>query len=257
MEFVKVIYTKNIARIILNNPKKVNALSINMISKISKTLDNIRNNNNIKVVLISSVGEHFCAGHLLDEMIGKSIESYYEIFENCSIMMQKIRKLPQPVITSVQGIATAAGCQLVTASDITIASDTACFATPGIRIGLFCTTPAVPLVRVIGQRRAIEMLLTGRIISSREALQWGLINKVVSCNNLSDETEKIIHQIVDNTSSVALMLGKKAFYDQLTMNESEAYRIAVTTMTLNIMTDDAQNGIKCFIKKEKPKFLNK
>jgi enoyl-CoA hydratase/carnithine racemase len=165
--------------------------------------------------------------------------------------MRQLRELPQPVVAQVQGVATAAGCQLVAASDLAVASANARFATPGVRIGLFCSTPAVPLVRAVGRKRALEMLLTGRWVNAAEALEWGLVNKVVPVEDLAAETERLARQLA-RASPLTLALGKKTFYDQVERPEPEALKVATTNMALNLCMDDAQEGIRAFLAKRNP-----
>jgi enoyl-CoA hydratase/carnithine racemase len=203
------------------------------------------------VVLLGAAGKHFCAGHLLDEMVDRGAAAYRTIFENCTAMMTRLRELPQPVVAQVQGVSTAAGCQLVAASDLAVASASARFATPGVRLGLFCSTPAVPLVRAVGRKRALEMLLTGRWVSAAEALEWGLVNKVVAVEDLAAEAEKLARQVA-TASPLTLALGKKTFYDQLERPEPEAFKVATANMALNLCMEDAQQGIKAFLAKREP-----
>lgn len=204
-----------------------------------------------RVVLLSAAGKHFCAGHLLDEMQGRGPADYQRIFEGCTAMMASLRALPQPVVGQVQGVATAAGCQMVAACDLAVAAQSARFATPGVRIGLFCSTPAVPLVRAVGRKRALEMLLTGRWVGAQEACEWGLVNKVVPAEDLALEAEKLARQ-VGAASPLTLAMGKKVFYDQVDRPEPEAFNLATTAMALNLAMDDAQEGIKAFLEKREP-----
>jgi len=249
---IKLDCNDGIASLVLNRPEKINALSECMVDEIIQACNMIAvMSDEVRVVLLSAAGEHFCAGHLLDEMINRDPVDYHRIFENCIIMMNKLKKLPQPIIGQVQGIATAAGCQMVAICDLVIVSQDARFATPGIRIGLFCSTPAVPLVRVIGRRRAMEMLLTGRWVSAIEAYGWGLVNRVVAVSDLAVEAKKLALQIAA-ASPLTLAIGKKTFYNQLEWLESEAFKIAAANMALNLCMYDAQEGIKSFLEKRKP-----
>ncbi len=240
-----------LARLTLNRPAKVNALSEQMVGELTRACQIIAGHDQAKVVLLAAAGRHFCAGHLLDEMVGRSPADYQHIFDNCTVMMERLRGLPQPVIGQVQGVATAAGCQLVAACDLAVASQSARFATPGVRIGLFCHTPAVPLVRAVGRKRALEMLLTGRWVSAGEALEWGLVNRVVPTEDLAAEAEKLARQ-VGAASPLTLAMGKRSFYDQVERPEPEAFNLATRAMALNLAMDDAQEGIRAFLEKREP-----
>lgn len=244
-------FGEGLARLTLNRPQKVNALSETMVEELSRACDIISDQPEARVVLLDAAGKHFCAGHLLDEMVGRGAVDYRRIFENCTAMMNRLRGLPQPVVCQVQGVATAAGCQLVAASDLAVASQSARFATPGVRIGLFCSTPAVPLVRAVGRKRAMEMLLTGRWVSAAEACDWGLVNKVVPAEELAAEGLKMALQVAQ-ASPLTLALGKKTFHDQVERTEPEAFKVATANMALNLCMDDAQNGIRAFLEKREP-----
>lgn len=251
MAHEEILYTTKgpIGILTLNNPKKINALSIQMISEISDVLSSVSEDESIKVVIIRAAGKHFCAGHYLKEMVGNGIKEYKSIFDQCTKMMQLIHELPQPVIAQVQGIATAAGCQLVAWCDLAVAAEGSQFATPGVKIGLFCTTPMVAVTRAIGRKAAMEMLLTGRFFSAQEAKELGLINRVVSLANLEEETEKLAGQIAE-ASRFVLAIGKQGFYAQVDQSDSNAMQYAKHTITLNLEAVDAQNGIKAFLNKE-------
>ncbi|MGD9123734.1 MAG: enoyl-CoA hydratase [Desulfarculaceae bacterium] len=253
MDFKEIAYSleEGLARVVLNRPQKVNSLSELMVAELSQVLDHIAADPQARVVLLSAAGKHFCAGHLLDEMVDRSPAEYRRIFSNCTAMMTKLSRLPQPVVVQVQGVATAAGCQLVAACDLAVAADTARFATPGVKIGLFCGTPSVPLVRAVGRKRALEMLLTGRFVSASEAAEWGLVNKVTAPAELSDETEKLAREIAQ-ASPLTLTMGKQLFYEQVDRAEPEAYNLATSFMALNLTMEDAQEGIKAFIQKRQP-----
>jgi enoyl-CoA hydratase/carnithine racemase len=244
-------FDDGLARLTLNRPQKVNALSERMVAELGQACALIAAEPTARVVLLAAAGKHFCAGHLLDEMVGRGPADYRAIFEGCTAMMRSLRELPQPVVAQVQGVATAAGCQLVAASDLAVASASARFATPGMRIGLFCSTPAVPLVRAVGRKRALEMLLTGRWVSAAEALEWGLVNKVVPVEELAAEAEKLARQVAA-ASPLTLALGKKTFYDQVERPEPEAFKVATANMSLNLCMDDAQEGIRAFLDKRDP-----
>jgi enoyl-CoA hydratase/carnithine racemase len=235
----------------LNNPEKINALSKTMIGEIIHVLDAIDQDESIKVLVIRGAGKHFCAGHYLAEMINEGVKEYKYIFDQCSKMMQRIHEIPQPVIAQVQGIASAAGCQLVAWCDLAVAAENARFATPGVKIGLFCTTPMVAVARAIGRKAAMEMLLTGRYFPANEARDLGLINRVVPLKDLEAETESLALQIAD-ASRFVLALGKQGFYAQVDQTDSNAMHYAKHTITMNLSAEDAQNGIDAFLHKKTP-----
>ena len=240
----------------LNNPSKINALSKGMISELIHALEAIAADETIKVLVIRAAGKHFCAGHFLGEMINGDVSEYKFIFDQCNRMMQMIHDIPQPVIAQVQGIATAAGCQMVAWCDLAVAEEGARFATPGVKIGLFCTTPSVAVVRAIGRKAAMEMLLTGRYFPAHEAKALGLINRVVSFENLESETEALANQIAE-ASRFVLSVGKQGFYAQVDLSDNDAMDFAKQTMTMNLVAEDAQEGIQAFIEKRTPKWKNK
>jgi enoyl-CoA hydratase/carnithine racemase len=181
-------------------------------------------------------------------MTGRNINEYRHMYDVCTRLMEKIQRIPQPVIAEVQGIATAAGCQLVASCDLAVASDQAAFATPGVKIGLFCTTPMVPLSRAIGRKRALEMLLTGDLIDPATAADWGLINRVVPAAALTAETRKLAARIAD-ASSLVIGIGKQAYYTQIDLDQPKAYAYAKEVMTMNSLAADAQEGISAFLEK--------
>ena len=257
MAFEEVLYTTkdSLAILTLNNPKKINALSERMIGEIMTVLQMVSEDESIKVVIIQAAGKHFCAGHYLKEMVDRGVKDYKRIFDRCTQMMQMIHDLPQPVIAQVQGIATAAGCQLVAWCDLAIASEDAQFATPGVKIGLFCTTPMVAITRAIGRKAAMEMLLTGRFFSAAEAKDLGLVNRVVAPERLSTETEDLANQIAE-ASRFVLAIGKQGFYAQVDQTDNNAMHYAKHTITMNLEAVDAQNGIKAFLNKEEPSWQN-
>jgi enoyl-CoA hydratase/carnithine racemase len=239
-----------VAILTLSRPKRRNALSLEMMREILEGLDRIAGSP-ARVVVIAADGPVFCSGHDLTELTARSEEEYREIFEVCSRLMLRLHELPQPVIAEVQGIATAAGCQLVAACDLAVAADTAKFATPGVRIGLFCTTPMVPLVRAIGRKRAMEMLLTGDFIDAATAVEWGLINRAVPAPGLRDATLELSLKIA-SASAETLATGKRAFYDHVDRPEPAAYACAAEVMTANSLATDAQEGIAAFLGKRAP-----
>jgi enoyl-CoA hydratase/carnithine racemase len=235
----------------LNRPEKRNALSRTLLGGLRVFLSEIAADTSVRVVVLAGEGPVFCAGHDLGEMVGCSEDSYRELFELCSQVMQQLRGLPQPVIARVQGMATAAGCQLVAACDLAVAADNAAFATPGVKIGLFCTTPMVPLVRVIPPRAALEMLLTGKAISAQQALAWGLVNRVVPAEQLDDAVREFT-EAIRASSPLTVRIGKQAFYDQLALDEASAYERATEVMTRNAVCRDAQEGMSAFLAKRRP-----
>lgn len=254
MNFYEIQYSQEepLAFITLNRPEKVNSLSEKMIAELNGALDLVEAEEKVKVLVLGAAGKHFCAGHLLDEMIDKDPVDYQRIFANCTKMMERLRSLPQPVVALVQGVATAAGCQLAAACDLVVAAKNARFGTPGVKIGLFCSTPAVPLVRAIGPKRALEMLLTGRMVSAEEAQAWGLVNKVAEQPSLLWQEGRKLALNVARASSLTLAMGKSTFYSQVDLPENQAYDLAQRVMTLNLAMDDAQEGIKAFLNKKEP-----
>ena len=235
----------------LNNPQKINALSKTMIAEIIHALDEIAQDESIKVLVIRAAGKNFCAGHNLSEMVDGGVKEYKFVFDQCTRMMQMIHEIPQPVISQVQGIAAAAGCQLVAWCDLAVAEAGAQFATPGVKIGLFCTTPMVAITRAIGRKAALEMLLTGRYVPAAEAKALGLVNRVVPLENLDIETETLASQIAE-ASRFTLAIGKQGFYAQADQPDAAAMHYAKHTITMNLGSEDAQGGIEAFLKKQTP-----
>ncbi|MDR3556674.1 MAG: enoyl-CoA hydratase [Syntrophobacteraceae bacterium] len=244
-----------VAWLTLNRPEVRNALSLEMIGAISGALDRIAADDSVSVLVLRANGPAFCGGHDLSEMMRKrgNINEVREIFTACNKMMQKIHELPQPVIAQVHGVATAAGCQLVAACDLAVAETGARFSTPGVKIGIFCTTPMVPLVRVIGRRRAMEMLLSGRFVSAEEALGFGLVNKVVETEKLDSETRDWAMELA-KASPYVLALGKRAFYSQVDLDERSAYEYAKEVISMNCLAEDASEGMGAFLEKRKPEW---
>ena len=242
-----------VAILTLNNSEKRNPLSRAMLTALKEQLARIATDAAVRAVIIRSTGPAFSAGHDLREMAGASEQEHRALFELCSEVMEAIRKLPKPVIAEVQGIATAGGCQLVASCDLVVASENASFATPGVKIGLFCTTPAVPLARVVPTKKAMEMLLTGEPISAHEAERIGLVNRVVPIDRLHDETMNFARQII-SASADTLALGKRAFYQQLPLDFPAAYQFASGVMVENALAADAQEGIRAFLEKRPPQW---
>ncbi len=235
----------------LNRPEKRNALSLDTMREIIDRLTSFRKDSAGKVLVLRAEGPAFSSGHDLSEMVGRDAVFYRLIFDTCTEMMEAIRNLPQPVIAQVQGMATAAGCQLAATCDLAVAAEEARFATPGVRIGLFCHTPQVPLSRAIPPKKALEMLLTGQPISAAEALRLGLVNKVVPAERLTEETLALAKRIAE-ASPLILAMGKQSFYGQIELDEAGAYRYTKEIMSLNALTEDAQEGIRAFLAKRPP-----
>jgi enoyl-CoA hydratase/carnithine racemase len=241
----------HVAILTLNHPEKRNALSRAMLTALGHELTRIASEEQIRVVILRAEGPAFSAGHDLRELAGGTEEDYAALFALCSEVMEAIRKLPQPVIAQVHGIATAAGCQLVASCDLAVASEEATFATPGVKIGLFCSTPAVALARAVTPKKALEMLLTGTPIKAAEAERIGLVNRVVPASQLAEETMRLARQIA-GASGYTVALGKGAFYEQLPLDYPQAYEVAGKVMVENAMADDAQEGIRAFLEKRTP-----
>ncbi len=235
----------------LNRPERRNALSLTLLREMISTLAKTAEDTSVHAVVVRGEGPAFCAGHDLSEMTGCSLSSARELFDTCSELMMAIHRLPQPVIAQVHGIATAAGCQLVAACDLAVASDDARFATPGVRIGLFCSTPMVEVSRAVGRKRALEMLLTGELIDARTVADWGLINRVVPRERLAQETLELAARIT-SASSQTLAIGKIAFYEQLDRALPEAYEQASAVMAANAVDPDSREGIDAFLSKREP-----
>ena len=238
-----------VATLTLNNPKQFNALSVALLSALQKALDEIAKDKSIRVVVIAGEGKAFCAGHNLKEMRAHSDREFHQaLFNQCSQMMLTINRMPQVVIAKVQGIATAAGCQLVAACDLAVASRTAKFATSGINVGLFCSTPAVAVSRNLSPKQAFEMLITGEFIDAETAAVQGLINRVADPEQLDSVLQELIDAIISK-SPVATSTGKKMFYNQLGMELPDAYKYASQVMVDNMMANDVAEGIDAFIEK--------
>ena len=241
-----------IATLTLNRPGQYNALSEDMLIALQEALDDIAGDDTIRVVVIAANGKAFCAGHDLKEMRSSEDRAFHQaLFDRCGAMMQAINNLPQPVIAKVQGIATAAGCQLVAQCDLAVAAETARFAVSGINVGLFCSTPAVPLSRNMQRKQAMQMLLTGDFIDANTAKQFGLVNEVVFPEELDAAVSSMAEKIAAK-SALAVNLGKKMFYQQANMDLSAAYEFAGERMTCNMDSEDAREGIDAFIEKRKP-----
>jgi enoyl-CoA hydratase/carnithine racemase len=232
----------------LNRPQRRNALSLELMIEIIDALDHLSGDAGTRAIILAAAGKVFCSGHDLSEMTGRDINEYRRIFDVCSQLMLKIQAIPQPVIAEVQGVATAAGCQLVAACDLAIAAEDAWFATPGVKIGLFCTTPMVALTRAVGRKRALHMLLTGDPVDARTAADWGLINQAVPAADLTAATRRLAAKVAE-ASSLVVSIGKQAFYTQIDLDQPKAYAYAKEVMSLNALAADAQEGIRAFLGK--------
>ena len=246
-----------VATLTLNQPRSYNVLSDRMVSSLQSELDAIATDESTRVVVIAANGRAFCAGQDLKEMRSNEAHAHQQaIFNQSSHLMLTINRLPQPVIASVNGVAAAAGCQLVAGCDLAIAVEEARFAVSGINLGLFCSTPAVPLSRNIPRKQALNMLLTGDFISASEALQFGLVNTVVPASELASATRELALKIVAR-SAPAIRLGKEMFYSQLSMDLADAYAYASECMACNMGSDDAKEGIDAFMEKRKPEWKHR
>ena len=240
---------RSVVTLTLNNPNQFNALSVALLSALQKELDAIAEDQTIRVVVIAAEGKAFCAGHNLKEMRAHSDRAFHQaLFNQCSQMMLTLNRMPQVVIAKVQGIATAAGCQLVASCDLAVASSTAKFATSGINVGLFCSTPAVAVSRNLSPKQAFEMLITGEFIDAETAAAQGLINRVAAPEELDNTLQTLIDAIISK-SPVATATGKQMFYNQLGLSLPDAYDYASQVMVGNMMADDVAEGIDAFIEK--------
>jgi enoyl-CoA hydratase/carnithine racemase len=242
-----------IALITMDRPEKRNALSLQMMRELDAALTELAQDSQTRAIVLRGEGPAFCAGHDLRELVDRDVEAYQTIFDACVKLMARIQAIPQPVIAEVAKVATAAGCQLVAACDLAVASTEATFATPGVRIGLFCSTPMVALTRAIGRKRAMEMLLTGDPIDAATALSWGLVNHVVAPERLHAETIALARKIAASSSTV-VGLGKAAFYAQIELDQSRAYDYAKDVMTSNAQEADAREGITAFLERRLPQW---
>lgn len=249
MEHIRIERQGAVTRLTLARPERRNPLSMAAMGEVIDALADLPAE--CQVVVIAADGPVFSAGHDLGEMIDQPSGFYDELFDVCTRMMEAIQQAPQPVIARVQGMATAAGCQLVAACDLAVASSDAGFATPGVRIGLFCSTPMVPISRAVGRKRAMEMLLTGEPIDAATAADWGLVNRVVPPGELDAEIERLIAQITRFSSRV-IGIGKEAFYAQIDLDQHRAYDFTKSVMASNARLEDAQEGIGAFLGKRQP-----
>ncbi|MPZ51171.1 MAG: enoyl-CoA hydratase [Acidimicrobiia bacterium] len=251
MELVRIEHDGAITRLWMTRPERRNALSFEMMQRLQKELTDLPEKT--ELVVLGGEGPVFSAGHDLSEMIDRDPGFYEELFDRCTDLMLTIRHLPQPVIARVHGTATAAGCQLVASCDLAVTVEGAKFATPGVKIGLFCSTPMVPVSRVVGAKRTMEMLLTGEPIDAPTALDWGLVNRVVPADALDDEIDDLAQSILRYSRRV-IGIGKRAFYQQLGVDEPTAYDITRQVMASNANLADAQEGMSAFLEKRQPQW---
>jgi enoyl-CoA hydratase/carnithine racemase len=236
------------AVVTLNRPERRNAMSLDLMRELIDCLDSIGNDVETRVVILAAAGKVFSSGHDLNELVNGTIADYRRIFDVCTQLMAKLQSIPQPVIAQVQGIATAAGCQLVATCDLAVASSEAMFATPGVKNGLFCSTPMVALTRAVGRKRAMEMLLTGKPLDAASAQAAGLINRIAAPAELAAETRKLACEIAA-ASPLTISIGKQAFYAQIELDQPRAYAYAKEVMSMNAAAYDAQEGITAFLEK--------
>ena len=243
-----------ITRLVLDRPERRNALSIALMREMLDALEVIAADTSTRVVVIEGRGPAFSAGHDLAEIVAtRDADAYEALFGTCAELMTRLHSIPQPVIAKVHGVATAAGCQLVAACDLAIAATDARFATPGVNIGLFCSTPMVPISRTIGRKRVLEMLFTGEMIDAPTAAEWGLVNRAVPAADLDAEVVALATRIAASSGSV-VALGKRAFYEQEGLTEQAAYGLACAVMVDNAQADDAHEGMTAFLEKRKPRW---
>lgn len=243
----------DVAYVTMNRPDKRNALSLEHMRELISCLKSVGDSREAKVVILRGAGPAFCAGHDLSEMVDRDPEFYRTLFDECCTLMQTVQEIPQPVIGAVHGVATAAGCQLAATCDLVVASEDARFATPGVRIGLFCSTPMVALSRAVGQKKAMEMLITGEFISAQEAKDEGLVNRVVPAEELEEAARSLAVKIAE-ASPLVVGLGKGAFYKQAEMPAEQAYAYTKEVMSFNASFADAKEGICAFLEKRTPEW---
>jgi enoyl-CoA hydratase/carnithine racemase len=242
-----------ITQITMNRPERRNALSDPHMAELIAAFRAAGDRRETRVVVLAGNGPAFCAGHDLREMIDRDVATYRCLFDRCVELMTTIQAIPQPVIAKVHGIATAAGCQLVATCDLVVASAEARFATPGVNIGLFCTTPMVALTRAIGRKRAMQMLMTGAAIDAPTAADWGLVNRVVPAAELDAATRELANAIAAASANI-VAIGKQAFYAQIELDQARAYMYAKEVMSNNALAADAQEGMSAFVEKRTPRW---
>jgi enoyl-CoA hydratase/carnithine racemase len=248
---VSVRVAEQVAYIRIDRPERRNALSRSLLAELTEAVAGTGAAREAGVIVIEATGPAFSAGHDIAEMHGRDEAWYRELFSSCTLLMNLLHQVPQPVVAKIDGVATAAGCQLVAGADLAVASDRSTFATPGVHIGLFCSTPLVPVARAIGQKRSLEMLLTGEPISAETALSWGLVNRVVPAASLDAAVDELAAQML-RFSPAILELGKLAFYEQQGLSERAAYEVMTEVMTANALLPDAQEGMAAFLDKRPP-----
>ncbi|HEX3453330.1 MAG TPA: enoyl-CoA hydratase [Gaiellaceae bacterium] len=241
------------ATITLNRPEKRNALSLELMEELIAALGQVGADRDVRAIVIEGAGPAFSAGHDLGEMVDRDAAFYERLFDVCTVMMETVHRVPQPVIAKVHAMATAAGCQLVASCDLVVAAEEAKFATPGVKIGLFCSTPMVPISRAVGRKRALQLLLTGDPIDARTAADWGLVNLVVPADELDSAVAALVEKIA-RSSPLTVGIGKEAFYRQVDLDEHGAYELTRRVMTTNAETRDAQEGIAAFLEKRPPEW---
>ena len=241
---------EGLATITLNRPERRNALAYEVIDELIDALGAV-GKSDARVVVLAANGPAFCAGHDYGDMVERDLQGFRKLFARCAEMMTLVQSIPQPVVASVQGIATGAGCQLVATCDLAVASDAASFATPGGRGGWFCSTPMVAVSRAIGRKRALEMLFTGEAIDARTAGEWGLVNRVVPADRLREETEKLA-RAASRGSTASKAAGKQAFYAQIDLDQAHAYTYASEVMSMTAVAPDGREAIASFFEKRKP-----
>ncbi len=239
------------ATVTLNRPEKRNALSLELMQELIAAFEQLGADRDARAIVVEGAGPAFSAGHDLGEMVGRDGGFYERLFDVCTVMMETIHRVPQPVIAKVHAMATAAGCQLVASCDLVVAAEEARFATPGVKIGLFCSTPMVPLSRAVGRKRALQMLLTGDPIDARTAADWGLVNLVVPAADLDAAVDALVEKIT-RSSPLTVGIGKEAFYRQVDLDEHGAYELTRRVMTTNAEARDAQEGMTAFLEKRAP-----
>jgi enoyl-CoA hydratase/carnithine racemase len=241
------------ATITLNRPEKRNALSLELMEELIAALELLGGERDVRAIVVEGAGPAFSAGHDLGEMVGRDAAFYERLFDVCTVMMETIHRVPQPVIAKVHATATAAGCQLVASCDLVVAAEEARFATPGVKIGLFCSTPMVPISRAVGRKRALQLLLTGDPIDAQTAADWGLVNLVVPAGELDTAVSALVEKIA-RSSPLTVGIGKEAFYRQVDLDEHGAYELTRRVMTTNAEAGDAQEGMSAFLEKRAPEW---
>lgn len=240
-----------VAHVTLTNPRRRNALGRRTLDELLGAFTALGEDDELAVIVLAATGPAFSAGHDIAEMVGRDEDWYRGLFVACSSLMQVLRSLPQVVVAAVDGVATAAGCQLVAGCDLAVATEHSTFATPGVKIGLFCSTPLVPVSRAVGPKRVLEMLLTGEAIDARTAFAWGLVNRVVADDALDAGIDALVAPILAASANV-VALGKAAYYHQVALSEPAAYAVMTEIMTANALLDDAQEGMRAFVEKRPP-----